>query len=127
NNQPGLVVTYHETESDAQNGVNAVSSPYCNIDPGMQLLYVRVAHQAAPQCASFTTLTLIINQNPTVNPNLGNYELCDDNNPGDGIEGFDLASMDAGIVGGQANIVVTYHLSSADAQSNTGAIDTSSP
>ena len=28
-----LVVSYHETLADAQNGVNALVSPYANVDP----------------------------------------------------------------------------------------------
>ena len=34
--QVGMSVTYHETQSDADNAVNALGSPYMNIVPSLQ-------------------------------------------------------------------------------------------
>src|SRR5690606_18467067 len=125
---PNLVVTYHETQTDAQNGVNAIATnPYCNILPGMQTLYVRVADVAAPACASFTTLELIVNPVPVANPSIPAYRLCDVNDSGDDTEGFILSSWDAQVSGGAAGVVVSYHLSLADAQAGVGAIDPNVP
>ena len=41
-NPSDYIITYHETLSDADNGVNAVSSPYFNIVASIQTMYVRV-------------------------------------------------------------------------------------
>ncbi|MES2746765.1 MAG: choice-of-anchor L domain-containing protein, partial [Bacteroidota bacterium] len=54
-----LLVTYHETATNAQTGANPLSSPYCNISN--TLLHIRVIHPAAPACYSTTTLQLVIN------------------------------------------------------------------
>ncbi|WP_152604859.1 hypothetical protein, partial [Psychroserpens jangbogonensis] len=40
--QVGMVVTYHETQSDADNGINILPIPYDNIVPSVQTVYVRV-------------------------------------------------------------------------------------
>src|SRR5690606_15853851 len=100
------VVSFYETEVDAQNGFVQTQLPYdyCNILQGLQTIYVRVAHVDAPQCAAFTTLLLQVNPRPMPNPVIAAYELCDVNNPGDGIEAFDLVSMDAEILNGQTGI-----------------------
>ncbi|HEY0047194.1 MAG TPA: hypothetical protein VGB44_10825, partial [Flavobacterium sp.] len=86
---PGIVVTFHETDIDALNGVNAITgATYCNIVGGIQVIHVRAFNPAAPQCASFTTLTIQVNPVPVPNPVIADYRLCDMNNPGDGVEGF---------------------------------------
>ena len=48
--------------------------------------------------------------------------LCDDNNPGDQIEVFDLTSREDEILNGQTNVVISYHLTSGDALGNGGFI-----
>jgi len=121
----GLVVTYHETATDAQNGVNPINPVfYCNIVAGVQLIYIRVYNSGAPQCASFTTMELHVNPVPVPAVVIQDYELCDVNAPGDGIEGFDLPSMDAAILNGQAGVLVTYYETQADALSATAPINT---
>jgi gliding motility-associated-like protein len=122
---PGLVVTYHETLANAQNGVIALNSAnYCNIVQNQQTIHVRVVDAAAPLCYSLTTLVLKVNRVPVPKPIIGDYNLCDVNNPGDDVEGFDLPSMDAEILNGQTGINVTYYHSQPEAASETGAINT---
>ena len=59
NGQLNLIVTFFTTLADAQSNTNPlVSSPYFpTINPGQQILYVRVTNQNT-QCFAFTTLTL---------------------------------------------------------------------
>ena len=125
---PSLVATFHETSDDAQNGVNAVNvSNYCNIFPGTQTLYIRVTDALAPLCASFTTLQLQVNPVPVPNATVDTYRLCDVNAPGDQAEGFVLSSWDNEVTGGAVGVVVTYHLSTTDAQAGANAIDAIAP
>jgi gliding motility-associated-like protein len=125
-----LMVTYHETAADAQSGANPIPSPaaYCNISPGLQTVYVRVSDPAAPQCAAFTTLELHVNRVPVASTIISDYHMCDLNNPGDLVEGFDLPTMDSDVVqAGQSGIEVSYYLTLTDAQAGTNPIDTTSP
>ena len=48
--------------------------------------------------------------------------LCDDTNPGDETEVFDLTSREGEIINGQDNVTVSYHLTSGDALGNGGFI-----
>jgi len=67
---PNDVITYHETASDAALGANPLASPYCNINPGTQILYVRVHNVSSPSCYSTTTLQLVVNPVPVPKPNI---------------------------------------------------------
>ena len=211
-----LVVSYHRTLADSQNGVNPLVSPYNNVDPFNQTVYVRLV-DLSTGCYNLTTLELIVEDspqigdplplvvcdsdgdgfaifdltlvepelyagldpadyttsyyddpgltvliaNPTVYPNTSNpqtiyivvedivngceaqttvelqvnlpptlfsptpLELCDQNNPGDEMEAFNLNSKILEITGGNLSIMVTFHLTQADA--DTGANPLVSP
>jgi len=57
NGATGLLISYHETLTDAQIGTNPVGPEYIPlISPGVQVLHARVTNQAG--CFSITTLTL---------------------------------------------------------------------
>src|SRR5690606_33438913 len=120
----GLEVTFHETQTDAQNGVNAITAAsYCNIVTGIQVLHVRVFNPSAPLCASLTTLELRVNPVPVADLNTPDYALCDTTGAV-GVESFDLPSWNAQVLNGQTGIEVTHYTSLADAQAGTNAFDT---
>jgi gliding motility-associated-like protein len=118
--QVGMTVSYHETQSDADNGINALGNPYNNIVPSVQTVYVRLEDNATG-CYDTVTLTLLVNALPTVVA-ITNYELCDDNNAGDEQEGFDLTTKDTEIIDGQANVTVSYYETQADADIGMNAL-----
>jgi gliding motility-associated-like protein len=115
---PNIVVAFYET---ATSGVPIVS-PYCNIDPGLQTIYVRAYNSGSPACFSTTSFNLIVNPLPLSNPVITDYELCDYTNSGDGLEIFTLTSKDSEIVNGQNNVSVDYYTSLLDAQGQTSAL-----
>jgi gliding motility-associated-like protein len=117
-----VVITYHETLTDAQTGSNPKSSPYCNINPGTQTLYVRAYYTGSTTCYSTTTLQLIVHPRPLPNPVITDYELCDYNNPGDQEEVFVLNTKDAEIANGQTGVTVTYYLTQTDAENQVSAL-----
>ncbi|MFB9089939.1 choice-of-anchor L domain-containing protein, partial [Flavobacterium paronense] len=79
---PTVVVDFYETTTS---GVSQ-SSPYCTISPGIQTLDVRAHFIGSSACYSTTSLNLVVNPIPLPNPIITDYELCDYNNPGDGVE-----------------------------------------
>ena len=117
--QTGMSVTYHETQADADNDVNALVSPYSNIVPDIQTVYVRLEDDTTG-CYDTVTLDLIVNPVPEFIA-ISDYELCDYNNPGDEIEQFDLTTKDIEIINGQ-NASISYHETLADAQANINPI-----
>ncbi|MEM5566719.1 choice-of-anchor L domain-containing protein, partial [Psychroserpens sp. AS72] len=111
--QTGMTVTYHETLVEAIDGVNAQASPYSNISAGSQTMVVRVTDDVTG-CSDTVELTLFVNPIPSVGT-ISNYQLCDDNLPGDETEVFDLSTKDTEAIDGQTGVTVTYHDTLSDA------------
>lgn len=119
-----FVVTFYTSLADANQAINAVSSPF---DSAGQTIFVRVEDVNAAAdgflgCRAITQFELIIS-GPTPTASSVDFEVCDDSSR-DGIEIFDLASHDAAILGGQdPNIFnVSYYLTETDANNNVNAI-----
>jgi len=118
--QTGMTVSFYETQSDAENAVNPLASPYDNINPGSQTVFGRLENDASG-CYDTVELILLVNPLPTV-PTITAFELCDYDNPGDEVEQFDLSSKDTEIINGQVNIGVSYYETEADAEAGTNAL-----
>jgi gliding motility-associated-like protein len=125
---PGLVVTYHETFVNADNGLSAIdpATAYQNVNQWTQTVYARVTNAGAPDCDTIVELVLIVNTRPVPNA-IADYELCDYNNPGDGIEEFLLNTKTAEVTAGQPDLTVSYHATLGDAQAGTPSIDPDVP
>ncbi|MCF6130627.1 hypothetical protein L1S35_13180, partial [Flavobacterium sp. AS60] len=119
---PNVVITYHETLTDSQTGANPKPSPYCNLNPGTQTLYVRAHFTGSSACYTNTTLQLVINPIPLPNPVITDYELCDYNNSPDGIEVFNLGTKSSEIANGQTGVTVSYYATLADAQNQVSPL-----
>ncbi len=116
-----LSVSYYETQADSQADSNAItpSDAYQNtVNP--QTIYVRVT-DGDTGCYTFTTLTLRVLPNPTPQTPLP-IILCDDVNPGDGVEEFDLTIREAAIINGELGVSATYYETQTDAESGTNDI-----
>ena len=123
--EPGVSVSYHETLSDAQNGVFALSSPYSNVFAFSQVVYVRAFFSGAPAgtgCWAVVELELVVNPSPVVPLTLPDLAQCDD----DGFAIFDLTQQDALVYGTQDPTLYTlsYHVSLSDAQGGLNPIGT---
>ncbi|MCK7592045.1 hypothetical protein M0G43_15785, partial [Subsaxibacter sp. CAU 1640] len=115
-------VSYYEDQSDAEVPSNAIATPnaYTNTTAFSQTLWVRV-DDTGNGCHKLTTLELVVNALPVlVQPDP--LEVCDTNNPGDGMEAFDLEDADAQILNGQTGITLTYYETQADADAGTSPI-----
>ncbi|WP_323787319.1 gliding motility-associated C-terminal domain-containing protein [Psychroserpens sp.] len=113
-------VTYHLTLAEAQQGINALTSPYTNVS-NPQTIYVRIEDANATFCFATTSFDLIIS-GPTPTAEMDTYPVCDDDLDGLGV--FDLPSRDAIVLGGQsaADYTVSYYATLADAEAGTGAL-----
>jgi gliding motility-associated-like protein len=120
------VVTYYETQADAQANTGAITNPtnYTNTITGPQTLYVRVT-DSDTTCSSFTTVTIRVLPNPSPSPDPTDLELCDDVNivgPNDLLEVFDLTQNEAFIINGEAGVSASYYLTQNDAIMGSNAI-----
>ena len=120
---PGLTVTYHETLADAQNNVNALTSPYNNIVVDTQTIWVRVESSTiATDCATIVELVLIVNPDPQIDLDLEPLQECDDNT--DGFTQFDLTQTATEVLNGidPALVDISWYETQANADAATNPI-----
>jgi gliding motility-associated-like protein len=125
---PNLIVSYYETNADGQAQTSVITNPtsYTNrsvnaLPANPQTLYVVVTNSNT-NCVNYTTLTLNVLQNPTANSDPSDLTQCDDNNPGDLQEVFDLTVNEAYIINGQPGVTATYYSNPSDAESGSNSI-----
>jgi gliding motility-associated-like protein len=127
---PTVSITYHVTPSDAQTGLNPLSTTsYCVNAAGGLPVYVRVFDPAAPQCPSTVTFQLVVNRLPTVG-SITDYQLCDDNNTGDQKEIFDLTTKTTEILGATqlpSDYTVTFYTTQPAAQAGVAGTEITTP
>ncbi|RMA65661.1 choice-of-anchor L domain-containing protein, partial [Ulvibacter antarcticus] len=113
---PTLIVTYHPTLSDAQNGLNELSDPYTNDDPFNDVVFGRVISTES-SCFETVILTLEVRSAPDIIAPAAPLRACDYDNPGDGLEFFDLSSVATEVLDGLDPLLydIYYYEQEADA------------
>ena len=125
--QIDVTVTYHESASDANIGINPLPSPYRNIS-NPQTIYARITNDNTG-CFELTDFQLDVNLGPDfVEPT--DFILCDNLNDGNDKNGqviFDLTTKYDEILAGQnlADFSISYYTSVTDAENRFGAISNS--
>jgi len=121
-------ITFHETQDNANEGDNAIDTTvnYCNIDPFVQLLYVRAVDNLTG-CWSTLPIELNVNPSPSAPVNVPNIEVCDtDTNTQNAITNVNLAQQTAIVLAQQplpaTSYVVTYHTNPTDAGTGNNEI-----
>ncbi|MDI1273332.1 hypothetical protein, partial [Polaromonas sp.] len=122
----GEQVTYYSSYALAQAGVagTQIQNPtaYTNTSPAVQTLGVVVTTAAG--CKSVTTLDIRVLPIPTPNRNPPALApKCDDNNPGDMLEIFNLTVNQAYIGNSDPSLTFHYFPTLADAQANNTAVE----
>ncbi|MCL6294736.1 T9SS type B sorting domain-containing protein [Jejuia spongiicola] len=125
--QSDITITYHENASDANIGINELTSPYTNIS-NPQTIHARITNNTTG-CFELTNFQLNVNLGPNF-AQPADYELCDDSVDGNNTNGqvtFDLSSRNAEILNGQnpADINITYHTTSSDAEMRINSLPNS--
>ncbi len=118
-----ITVTYYESQADAAaetNPIPDISNHRNTSFPNTQSIYVRVDSDDVNACLGLGRhITLTVNPLPA-NNTITDSILCSD----DGTNAsFDLSVKDSEVIGAQtATLLISYHLSLADAQNNVGAL-----
>ncbi|MFD2914933.1 choice-of-anchor L domain-containing protein, partial [Psychroserpens luteus] len=117
--QTGVTVTYHETLSDAVDGLSPLSNLYSNTS-NPQTIFVNITNTTSG-CVNVGNFDLIVNPLPAlVSPTP--LEVCDDGTP-DGITSIDLTLKNVEITDNNPNYSVSYHIDLLDAQNNANPLD----
>lgn len=113
NSQTGINVTYHELESEALLGINAITT----INTSNRIIYVRLTN-ATTNCFVTSSFNLIVTSLPVIaSPII--LKQCDTDT--DAITSFNLNEANNEI-SSQPNLVFTYHTSLPNAISGTAPI-----
>ncbi|WP_179320312.1 T9SS type B sorting domain-containing protein [Winogradskyella helgolandensis] len=116
-----VTVTYHISQSDAEDRLNAISGLYTNTS-STQTIYIRAENNFNTDCFEITTLTLIVNPLPVaIAPTP--LQVCDDGTP-DGLTQINLSLKTAEITGGNPNYSVNYYETLTEAESETNSLPT---
>src|SRR5690606_21492017 len=113
-------ISYHESRTSAEMGINAISSPYYNIVPNQQQIFVRIEDVLNTNCRTITTLDLVVNRLPDAFD--ATLFQCDEDGTFDGNTTFNLDQAKEAITGRSPNRSLSYYLSRNDAENNSNAV-----
>ncbi|MFP4846545.1 T9SS type B sorting domain-containing protein [Winogradskyella sp. PE311] len=126
NGEGDVVVSYHESESDANINTNPLGENF-NTTGNNQTVFIRIENTTSG-CFIINSFNIVVTalsnfNNPTL------FEICDDDTDGDDQNGFTTFNFDEktieitnGIAG--ANYSISYYLNQADAETGTNPLPT---
>lgn len=120
-----LTFSYYQTEADALAEINRIPdvSNYRNeASPFEQEIYVRIDGDLDNACVGLGVHIRLRTTNPTPSTDPDDLVLCDDSGTGDLVESFDLTQNETYILNGDPSVILSYHLTFAEANNATGAI-----
>lgn len=109
---PSSIITYHLSQASAELGTGILSSPYYNVIPHHQELFVRIEDTVNANCKSITTLDLVVNRLPDAFD--ASLIQCDEDGIPDGYTTFNLDQAKDALTGGAANRTLNYYLNNTD-------------
>ena len=125
NGLPNLLISYHETQADAENNLFPIVGEYDNIVAFEQTIYVRVEDTTiTTDCFSYVELLLLVNDVPQINTEPSSLEVCDDDTDGLGL--FDLSLSNEEVLNGldPLDFTITYYESPENAENTENPITT---
>ena len=113
-NSQSYVITHHETQTEAQIGINPLPSPYFNISPTQQTVFARIVTVATGQV---TIMPYNLNVNPKPSAPTQTISACSNT-----FQCWDLTSVENAIAQGNTGVQITFYQTEANAQSGSTPI-----
>lgn len=113
-----FVVSYHPTQADAQADTAGITAPFA-ASLGTNTIWARIDNGTNESCNSVVSFDIILSPLAIANA-VSDYRICDDAS-NDGVEDFDLSTLNGQLLGAQAAAAFTieYFTSQADADLGT--------
>jgi gliding motility-associated-like protein len=109
--QTGIEISFYETQEDADNATNPITSPYTNTS-NAQTIYIRGENEIT---GCHSTITLDLRVNPVPSPVAPEpIEECDEDN--DGFTFFTIDANETEIINGELDIFLSYYETMANAE-----------
>lgn len=117
-----LVLTYHTSLEDAENGTDPLADDYINVS-NPETIYVKIAHQDNPDCYAINNFDLVVPESPTTET-VNDVHVCDIAN--DGQEVVNLSQFTDQVLGTQSDTVfnVFYYEDATNAANDTDRLPT---
>lgn len=119
--QTGITVSYHGSQTDAENDSNPIPNPttYTNTS-NPELIFIRLELDEDPTCFSIVSFSIEVTPLPLIAA-LENLEVCDDIS-NDEVEIFNLTFQNGVILGTQTGMDISFHTSQDDANQGINGI-----
>jgi gliding motility-associated-like protein len=114
-----LIITYHESQTDADAYQNAINASDYLTSTYQTTIYVRVSNSSDITCYDTTSFQLNIYDTP-VAPPVTDWLVCDDDNDGSFL--FGLNEKTAELIGAATNLNVSYYESQTAADTGQNAL-----
>jgi len=116
------VVTYHNSQFDAENGLNPIGNPETyGIQSAIEVIWVRVENSENSDCYDVSNFQIREIQTALINTTPDALVVCDDDNDGF-FNLFDLDQKGLEISFGNPVVNLSFHLTELDALNNVGAL-----
>ena len=120
-----FTLTYHQTQEDADNGENALVSPYTNLTNPQQL-FVNITNDLTTCSIAVPSFSIEVQEGAAANGDGVpiEYIICDNTGDNDGIGQFDLTTLNEQVLDGQdaTNFSLTYYATAEDAQAEVNPL-----
>lgn len=116
-----LEITYHTSQTDADNDINSLPSLYTNMNMGNQTIYVRIEETSNTLCYSTDSFELLVNPLPEYS-DVSLFQ-CDEDGVLDGFTLFNLTESHQALTNGFPDRTTKFFLNLSDAQNSTNEID----
>lgn len=117
-------VTYHNSQTDAENRLNPLPLSYYNNNPVNETVFVRIENFGNTDCYDTTSFELIINPVPEAFDT--SLFQCDEDGIPDGYTTFDLTQAHDILVGNIPDLTTQFYLTLNDAENSTNEINSNS-
>jgi gliding motility-associated-like protein len=123
-NPSDINITYHELRLEAESGLNPLPNIYYNTTANTQQIFVRIEEVNNTNCASITTLDLVV----IPVPNAFNASLlqCDEDGVNDERTLFNLNEANAELTGGATNLSTAFYTTYTDATISNNPVNANS-
>jgi gliding motility-associated-like protein len=123
---PDFVVSYHPTQADAAGDTAAITAPFAAV-LGTNTIWARMDNSNNQTCSSVVSFNIVLSPLAIANT-VADFRICDDAT-NDGLEDFDLSTLDAQVLGGQtaATFDIAYFATQVDADLGTAGGATALP
>lgn len=122
-----VTVTYHQSYSDAEQGINPISNPanYQNDNPNVETIYIRFEDDSS-QCPTISAVELHVNLLNNAFSDVFTSDICDDSS-NDGVADFDLQIVKEEVAQGFLNLNIELYANETDLLNQTNPLDDSLP